>query len=117
MIVEETKPEPDLTVSLWDEDFEIAHRCPECGGPVEHTGTCHTYGWKEDGSGGLACIGCWSAIRLYCVYDYGPDEDRGCGWEYTWGLNPKNPRSKDNNLCRPSWIPVGARWDDGWPAE
>lgn len=117
VIDEPVRDDPGPTVNIYDENFEITHRCPECDGPVSHIGTCQTYGWDDEGNRGRSCVGCWSAILLYCVREYDQDEDHiGCGWEYTWGLNPRNPRSKDNNLCRPSWIPVGARWDGGWPA-
>lgn len=28
----------------------------------------------------------------------------GCGWGYTWGLNPRNPRSAHNERERPGWL-------------
>lgn len=117
-LAEEPEEDPGPTVRLWGSSGGdgVVFPCPDCGGPVGSMGTCHTYGFKEDGTGGLACIGCWTAIYLYCLGDPEDDADEGCGWSYTWGLNPKNPSSEGNDRCRPEWIPVGARWDGGWPA-
>jgi len=87
--------------------------CPLCGGSVSYDYTCHTY---ESGGRWMACLPCDSAIWYSC------DED-DCKWDYTAGLNPRNPRSADNEARRPRWIdacgnpfdiPKGVRnaWDD-----
>lgn len=89
---------------------EFAHlRCPQCAGNVHTNDTCHTYPGqiREDGSTQwMACLGCYSATHFYCIgqvsvedYDF---DDTGCGWEYTWGLNKSNPRSKINEQSRPA---------------
>jgi hypothetical protein len=35
------------------------------------------------------------------------DNPSECGWRYTHGLNPRNPRSAANEAHRPPWIPEG----------
>ena len=96
-------------------DFTVG-RCPDCGGIVRYDLTCHTWGGNEDGTGWMACLPCDSAI-YYCCDD--------CGWSYTDGLNPRNPRSVENEKHRPSWLVtardnygigamagIPAAWDD-----
>jgi hypothetical protein len=92
-----------------DQDL-IAEPCPECGGRVRYWLTCHTWGGKPDGTGWMHCLPCDTAWDLICSL---PDEDGdflvdGCGWSYTWGLNPRNPRSVRNEECRPPWIEPGS---------
>lgn len=92
--------------------------CPACGGTVRWDFTCHTYGWKDDGTGGMACLYCDSAVEYECLE---------CDWSYVDGLNPRNPRSAANVARRPAWLvtpdggPLGlvggmpgvpSRWDD-----
>lgn len=109
--VEEQKRDPGPPTDIYDDAGRVKHPCPWCGGRVVDTGSCHTYGGNEDGTGWMMCFpACWSAVEFYCV-----DNDT-CEWSYTWGLNPRNPRAHSNSMHRPDWIPVGARWDDGWPA-
>jgi len=71
---------------------------------------CHTYGQTQsDGSVKFyACMPCDSAIRYLCR----PEDDRvdGCGWEYTDGLNPANPKSPANEEARPSWLEGHELW-------
>jgi hypothetical protein len=49
-----------------------------------------------------ACIGCWSALSIYCLANDGD----GCGkWDgYLWGHNPRNPRFADEEQNRPEWL-------------
>ena len=66
--------------------------CPKCGTEeIQAVPACHTYltdkGW-------YSCMGCYSAIRYEC---------NNCDWEFTHGLNPKNPRAKVNSENEPSW--------------
>lgn len=70
--------------------------CPDCGAPVAWWWACHTWGGDADGKGWMACMECNSAIRYTC--------DEGCGWSYTHGLNPRNPRSVENEKSRPAWV-------------
>lgn len=78
--------------------------CPECDGEVRWTHACHTYGFKADGTGGLACMNCDSAIEYVCADQYA-DYPRGdCAWTYIHGLNPRNPRSSANESRRPEWL-------------
>jgi hypothetical protein len=93
-----------------DDDGKPLHRCPRCSGQLRFDLTCHTYGWNDDGTGGKACMPCDSAWEFWCAM---PDDDGdlledGCGWSYTWGLNPRNPRAAVNEQRRPSWIPEGS---------
>lgn len=74
--------------------------CPECGGEVDAYFTCHTYpgGTRDDGSvQWYVCSSCDSAYEFFCLED-------DCDWHYTWGLNPKNPRSEANEQHRPDWL-------------
>lgn len=90
-------------VEPWD-TMLVAEPCPDCGGKVRYGLTCHTWGGNADGTGWRACLPCDSAYDLYC-------EDDDCGWSYTWGLNPRNPRSVDNERRRPPWIAEGSMPD------
>ena len=72
--------------------------CPKCGGKVDYYGSCHTYG---DESGWFACLGCYTACQFDCASG---DDGLGCGWSYTWGLNPRNPRAARNEENRPAWL-------------
>jgi hypothetical protein len=76
--------------------------CPGCGGPTGSWGACHTYGGTPDGKGWMACMGCYSALEIFCAANDGD----GCGkWDgYTWGHNPRNPRFKDEESKRPEWL-------------
>jgi hypothetical protein len=49
---------------------------------------------------------CDSAVEYFCASQY-DDEPGECEWRYTHGLNPRNPRSADNEKRRPPWIPEG----------
>lgn len=70
--------------------------CPSCGHrELSAYPSCHTWGGDADGKGWMACLGCFSA------FDYSCNE---CDWHYTHGLNPRNPRSLDNETRRPTWI-------------
>ena len=83
--------------------------CPNCAGPIAYEYTCHTYG---AGTKWYSCLPCDSAIEYSCVRDMAPnpaDPDHendhdGCGWDFTHGLNPGNPRSPANEAKRPSWL-------------
>lgn len=74
--------------------------CPRCGGPVEEELTCHT--WPQTRPDGteqwMACLPCDSATEWYCVAG---DHNEGCGWSWTDGLNPRNPRAAANALNAP----------------
>ena len=60
----------------------------------------------------MACMPCDSATQYICQAH---NEDRcdsdcaewneheGCGWRWTWGLNPDNPRAVDNETRNPRW--------------
>lgn len=73
------------------------NRCPRCGGPVDYTLTCHTWPQTVDGrTTWMSCHPCDSAIGWYCL-----DDD--CAWEWTQGLNPRNPRAADNDEMEPAW--------------
>lgn len=97
-----------VEVRILDDDGErVVHPCPVCGGQVRADLTCHTY--PQNGRW-MACLPCDSAWAFCCAT---PDEDgdllgEGCGWSYTWGLNPRNPRSVPNEDRWPPWIPEGA---------
>ena len=76
----------------------------ECGQPVLWDYTCHT--WPQRRADGtetwMSCGGCGSAIDLYCA---------GYCWNYTWGLNPRNPRVERNEQHRPAWLVGDIEWD------
>ncbi len=74
--------------------------CPRCQSQVIYDYTCHTYpGSIRDGKvQWLACITCDSAHWLSC-------QNESCDWSYTYGLNPGNPRSEQNEGERPEWLP------------
>ena len=72
--------------------------CPQCGGNVSTLGACHTYG---DEHGWYACVGCYSALMIFCI---GTEGKSPCDWDYTWGLNPRNPRAAKNEESRPGWL-------------
>jgi hypothetical protein len=88
---------------------DAAAACPECGGKVVYDLACHT--WPQTRPGGgvtfMSCMPCDSAIEYYCVAQYADDSPGTCAWEYTHGLNPRNPRSAANEAKRPAWIPEG----------
>jgi hypothetical protein len=81
--------------------------CPECGAEVVYDLTCHTYSVKRDNGteAWVACMPCDSAVGYICVREL--DDDGECGWRYTHGLNPRNPRAAENEQRRPSWISQG----------
>lgn len=68
--------------------------CPECGGKVFYSYTCHTY---KQGERWVSCLPCDSAVDYDC---YAED----CGWGYTHGLNSGNPRAARNEERKPSWL-------------
>lgn len=91
-------------------------KCPDCKGPVSSDLTCHTWPRAlEDGTEQwMSCMPCDSATLYYCIAwqpeDFddewmieGEDEGSGCGWRWTMGLNPRNPRSAQNDKRRPNW--------------
>lgn len=80
--------------------------CPKCGAEVIYDLTCHTYG---HGGRFYACMPCDSAIEYICVREL--DDAGECGWRYTHGLNPANPRAAENERHRPPWIPEGQGCD------
>lgn len=86
----------------------VADPCPACGGKVRYDLGCHTWGGKPDGTGWMACLPCGSAFVFDCVGE-DTEDGEGCGWTYTWGLNPRNPKSVGNEERRPLWIEVGSR--------
>jgi hypothetical protein len=101
--------QPSVAGMLLGQNYNATKPCPECAGPVRWNFTCHTYGWQEDGTGGMACMSCDSAIEFCCAQ---PDQDGdlledGCGWMYTWGLNRRNPSAVRNEEHRPPWIEPG----------
>jgi hypothetical protein len=69
--------------------------CPQCG-TLEVIGydSCHTW---FDGTRWMSCQGCFSAMHIFCGND-------DCDWSYDWGLNPRNPRSEENEKDRPDWL-------------
>lgn len=88
--------------------------CPKCGGDVQSDLACHT--WPREVEGGriqwMACMPCDSATRWacishsdeYCWEDCWSDGFHdGCGWRWTDGLNPGNPRAEENEKNRPDW--------------
>lgn len=87
--------------------------CPVCASTdVYADTTCHTWpgGTRADGTvTWMACQGCGSAMRYGCF---------GCGWTYTHGLNPNNPRAAANASARPPWIDPDHDYDEilapGW---
>lgn len=97
-----------------DMEGTVIPTCPECGsGNLYAIDTCHTWGGDESGKGWMACMGCFTALRFCC---------EECRWCYTWGLNPRNPRSARNDESRPAWLgsdsfgellPAGWEWPDG----
>jgi hypothetical protein len=58
----------------------------------------------DDGKPLHRCPRCSGQLR----FDDGDLLEDGCGWSYTWGLNPRNPRAAVNEQRRPSWIPEGS---------
>jgi hypothetical protein len=86
---------------------DSAPSCPRCGGKVYYDLACHTYPQRlPDGSERfMACMPCDSAIAYGCDGHGDRDEDEGCGWDYTHGLNPRNPRAAANEENRPPWLP------------
>lgn len=72
--------------------------CPECGSRVRWMDTCHT--WPGPEGSWMSCMGCGSASHYYCDSD-------DCDWTYDHGLNPRNPRSEENEAKKPAWL-------DGW---
>lgn len=94
----------------------MERNCPRCGGPVESDFACHTWPrTRDDGTQQwMACMPCDSATRWSCVewteedeadkwMIKGEDIGSGCGWSWTQGLNPGNPRSEENDLNEPEW--------------
>lgn len=75
-----------------------ARLCPKCGSSeVTSSPTCNTwrgsYGW-------MTCSpSCGDATDWDC---------EACGWSYTEGLNPQNPRAAANEANRPDWLGVPA---------
>lgn len=93
---------------------EIEQVCPGCGGPVEPSFTCHTWPRRrDDGSEQwMSCLPCDSAVDWDC-WPTDADDD-GCGWSWTDGLNPRNPRAEANEAKRPTWASlIGSLEADG----
>lgn len=65
-------------------------------------GTCHTYRGPNDTW--WSCQGCYSAIEYFCVGTNDDEIDDDCGWSYTHGLNPGNPRAAENARHCPPWL-------------
>lgn len=107
---------------------DTPNRCPDCGSNVDSYLSCHTWPKYSQESGlttWMSCMPCDSATEWFCVGDAecfcsldtgviepycyacggtGIDEGWGCGWRYTEGLNPDNPRSVENETHRPEWL-------------
>lgn len=85
------------------DDYLLNHVCPRCGGKVHRQFACHTYPRRDDNGkeSWMACLPCDSAVLYAC--DQPPKE---CGWSYTNGLNPRNPRAAANEANRPDWMPT-----------
>ena len=72
-------------------------KCPECSCPrIYYDYTCHTYAsTRADGSTMfMACLPCDSAIEYVC---------NDCTWRWNAHLNPRNPRSVENDKKKPDW--------------
>lgn len=52
----------------------------------------------------MSCLPCDSAVHLFCVCRAADHPTHRCGWDHTWGLNPDNPRSADNEKRHPVWL-------------
>jgi hypothetical protein len=90
--------------------------CPECSHEnIQWDFACHTWpgGLRTDGSEQwMSCQNCDSAIRYSCHCwlddeDDDPEPFRSCqcsGWDYTHGLNPRNPRWEREQAFRPAWL-------------
>lgn len=108
MPVSESAGQNSNQYTHWDidehgRDYFVDVCCPKCPGTatVYLIFSCHT--WPNSRGQWMSCLnGCSSAGVLYCS-----NED--CDWDYTWGLNPRNPQAADNEKNRPLWL-VG-----GWP--
>ena len=73
--------------------------CPNCGShSVTASLDCHTY---PQGDKWMACLGCASAMRFGCG---------DCDWWYMWGGNPRNPRFRNNEERKPSWLEGEYPW-------
>lgn len=93
--------------------YEMDANCPRCHGPVEWDFTCHTYpGTWQGKETWMSCMPCDSATLYYCVahnqercWESCEDDGfhEGCGWRWTKGLNPNNPRAEENELNNPHW--------------
>lgn len=88
--------------------------CPDCGGPVSYDLACHTWPQTQDErTTWMSCMLCDSATWWTCCAhnerrcNYPPDcvegYHEGCGWTWTQGLNPDNPRASDNETRNPHW--------------
>ena len=84
----------------WNFDLGVEW-CLTCDKEVEYTKTT----W-------MSCMPCDSATKYYCIghsdehcsprcWEY--EDHDGCGWDWTKGLNPGNPRSAENDLKDPHW--------------
>lgn len=94
------------------DDYLLDHTCPKCGGRVFRQFSCHTYPRRgDDGKETwMSCLPCDSAVMYAC--DGVDDDSLSCGWYYTNGLNPRNPRAAANEEKRPDWMPSPD--DDPW---
>lgn len=81
-----------------EDDVLLGHECPECGSDVYRRSACQTFPSQREGGPltWMACLDCDSAVRYACGR---------CGWSYTNGLNPRNPRSAANEAKKPGWMP------------
>lgn len=82
--------------------------CPKCKSEqIRYKFTCHTWPttnwvdgeWKETWK---TCVPCDSAYLYFCLE---------CDWNFTWGLNPNNPRNAVNMLNKPEWVPEKREFD------
>lgn len=73
----------------------IQKPCPSCTAPfVSRDPTaCHT--WRSKRDVWVSCTKCDSAVLYSCP----------CGWTFLNGMNPKNPRTDQNERNRPDWMP------------
>jgi hypothetical protein len=76
--------------------------CPDCGHDnIKVSLTCHT--WPQ-GNQWMHCQGCDSALEYDCRCWLDDDTECNCMWDYTHGLNPGNPRHRNEEMKRPEWL-------------
>lgn len=87
-----------IDIEAWLTD---SRTCPECSCPVIWDFGCRTYSGERRW---YACLQCDSAVELHCVCAHVDQPEHSCRWNYTWGLNPDNPRAAENEQRRPGWL-------------